>query len=39
MSEKLLSPGDLKGITDNVHMAKVQEQFARAEGGGEARVA
>src|SRR6516225_9531627 len=30
MSEKLLSADDLKGIMDNIHMAKVQEQFARA---------
>jgi hypothetical protein len=27
MSEKLLTPDELKGITDKVHMAKVQEQF------------
>jgi len=30
MSEKLLSADDLRGIMDNIHMAKVQEQFARA---------
>jgi hypothetical protein len=29
MSEKLLTPDELKGITDNIHMAKVQEQFER----------
>jgi len=29
MSEKLLTPDELKGITDKVHMAKVQEQFER----------
>jgi len=27
MSDKLLTPDELKGITDKVHMAKVQEQF------------
>jgi len=31
MSEKLLTPGDLKGITDKIHMAKVQEQFDRVK--------
>ena len=30
MSDKLLTPDELKGITDKVHMAKVQEQFDRA---------
>ena len=30
MSETLLTPDELKGITDKVHMAKVQEQFDRA---------
>ena len=29
MSEELLTPDQLKGITDKVHMAKVQEQFDR----------
>src|SRR4029077_6141778 len=29
MSEKLLTPDELKGITDNIHMAKVEEQFER----------
>ena len=29
MAEKLLTPGDLKGIAEKVHMAKVQEQFDR----------
>ena len=29
MDEKLLTPGELKGITDNINMAKVQEQFDR----------
>ena len=29
MSERLLTPDELKGITDKVHMAKVQEQFDR----------
>jgi hypothetical protein len=29
MSEKLLTPDDLKGIADKVHMAKIQEQFER----------
>jgi hypothetical protein len=29
MSEKLLTPDELKGITDKIHMAKVQEQFER----------
>jgi hypothetical protein len=29
MSEKLLTPDELKGITDKVHMTKVQEQFDR----------
>jgi hypothetical protein len=27
MSDELLTPDELKGITDKVHMAKVQEQF------------
>ena len=30
MSENLLTPGDLKDITDKVHLAKAQEQFAHA---------
>jgi hypothetical protein len=30
MSEKLLSADDLRGIMDNIRMAKVQEQFTRA---------
>ena len=30
MGEKLLTPDELKGITDKAHMAKVQEQFDRA---------
>ena len=29
MAEKLLTPNDLKGIAEKVHMAKVQEQFDR----------
>ena len=29
MSERLLTPDELKGITDKTHMAKVQEQFDR----------
>ena len=29
MSQKLLTPDELKGITDKIHMAKVQEQFER----------
>ena len=29
MSERLLTPDQLKGITDKIHMAKVQEQFER----------
>ena len=29
MGEKLLTPDDLKGIAEKVHMAKVQEQFDR----------
>ena len=29
MGEKLLTPGDLKGIAEKMHMAKVQEQFDR----------
>jgi hypothetical protein len=29
MSERLLTPDDLKGITDKVHMTKVQEEFDR----------
>jgi hypothetical protein len=29
MGEKLLTPGDLKGIAEKVHLAKVQEQFDR----------
>jgi hypothetical protein len=29
MGEKLLTPNDLKGITEKVQMAKVQEQFDR----------
>jgi len=29
MAEKLLTPNDLKGIAEKVHMSKVQEQFDR----------
>jgi hypothetical protein len=29
MGDKLLTPNELKAITDKVHMAKVQEQFDR----------
>jgi len=29
MAEKLLTPNDLKGIAEKIHMAKVQEQFDR----------
>jgi hypothetical protein len=31
MGEKLLTPDELKGITDKAHMAKVQEQFDRTK--------
>jgi hypothetical protein len=31
MDDKLLTPAELKGITDKVHMAKVQEQFDRVK--------
>jgi hypothetical protein len=29
MSEKLLTPDELREVTDKIHMAKVQEQFER----------
>jgi hypothetical protein len=31
MGDKLLTPDELKGITDKAHMAKVQEQFDRTK--------
>jgi hypothetical protein len=39
MSEKLLSPGDLKVIADNIHVAKIQEQVVRARKEGEEKRA